>query len=174
MRRRRNSGCRGRQPRSFNSRLREEATGGRGLPVSPACGFNSRLREEATCSVAAGDGEGESVSTHASVRRRQRSFHPSCSICSFNSRLREEATYSKSREWSHEQVSTHASVRRRPPSPSTHAPFFCFNSRLREEATAVELRVAAGVRVSTHASVRRRRLLMVPDGYNYVFQLTPP
>ncbi len=54
--------------------------------------FNSRLREEATCAFAE-RGEGEVVSTHASVRRRRggaaRRYHRRKG---FNSRLREEAT----------------------------------------------------------------------------------
>ena len=118
--------------------------------------FNSRLREEATCSVDA-HYEAVSVSTHASVRRRPDSL-PASRICSsFNSRLREEATNIGARACVAADVSTHASVRRRPQnlgfchlrSPvSTHASvrrrqldpdYFArarsFNSRLREEAT---------------------------------------
>ena len=54
---------------SFNSRLREEATGGREIRPRHAASFNSRLREEATVDGMIG-GFAQEVSTHASVRRR--------------------------------------------------------------------------------------------------------
>ena len=54
--------------------------------------FNSRLREEATA-IADGRAYRVRVSTHASVRRRQ-GFRSSPSLAArFNSRLREEATW---------------------------------------------------------------------------------
>ena len=55
----------------FNSRLREEATTSGSSYSMHAWGFNSRLREEATQAFR-GCSRADAVSTHASVRRRQR------------------------------------------------------------------------------------------------------
>ena len=54
--------------------------------------FNSRLREEATCFSSAVSSF-FSVSTHASVRRRQLRVSHGARGGGFNSRLREEATW---------------------------------------------------------------------------------
>ena len=55
-----------------------------------------------------------SVSTHASVRRRQRKNGSWMRYAGFNSRLREEATLLYDLLEARLEVSTHASVRRRP------------------------------------------------------------
>ena len=57
--------------RSFNSRLREEATTPARRAAWPRSGFNSRLREEATVNRKE-RATNQKVSTHASVRRRLR------------------------------------------------------------------------------------------------------
>ena len=120
----------------FNSRLREEATGGTMRDAGRRWCFNSRLREEAT---------------------RQ---HPSCTptVTSFNSRLREEATIppskSSSASWCfNSRLREEATIRL-----SGDLARRSFNSRLREEATRHPLQKRQHARVSTHASVRRRRV----------------
>ncbi len=76
---------------SFNSRLREEATGGCWKSYGAGGCFNSRLREEATSEARDISGFSQ-VSTHASVRRRRKRMLEHVSLV---------------------LVSTHASVRRR-------------------------------------------------------------
>ena len=74
--------------------------------------FNSRLREEATQNQSITD-RLFGVSTHASVRRRQLSVSNQFMVQCFNSRLREEATNVVQMVYESHAVSTHASVRRR-------------------------------------------------------------
>ena len=77
--------------RSFNSRLREEATPAYYPLFVAGNSFNSRLREEATTRMALAL-QPLKVSTHASVRRRPGKRITGAGTPCFNSRLREEAT----------------------------------------------------------------------------------
>ena len=147
----------------------------RGRAPSYRRSFNSRLREEATARCPTTRMPAE-VSTHASVRRRPTSLSAnSCKRC-FNSRLREEATIARclsagclgsfNSRLREEATFTVSGILRS---------LSGFNSRLREEATS-PLPTSAWMAavVSTHASVRRRPKSQSVMGFLFMFQLTPP